>query len=259
MIRGLYAAAGGMLTIQEQTATTSNNLANVDTVGFKADLLRFVSAPAIHTWRLDDPTFTNKAGEPRPEYIGLTNVGTWDTEIWRDFEQGQLVYTGQALDAAIVGPGFFRVVDAAGTEYYTRDGQFRHTADGYLTDNAGRRIQGQGGDIFLGDAVDVTINRSGEVATEDGIVGVIDLAYFTDPQQQLEKHGYNAWTADAAPDGVGDSEIKGGFIERSNVDAIRCITELIVQLRHYQAAEKAIITEDATLNIAANQIGKMPT
>jgi len=247
-----------MLTIEEQTATTANNLANVDTVGFKADLLRFVSAPAIHTWRIDDPTTIDSAGRPRPEYIGLTNVGTMDTEVWRDFDQGQPVYTGNALDVAIFGPGFFRVVDENGTEVYSRDGQFKRSSDGYLVDNQGRRVQGLGGDIFLGDGATVNINRSGEVQVDDVLVGVIDLAYFTDPQQQLDKRGDNVWTAALAPDGVGDSELRSGYIERSNVDAIRCITELIVQLRHYQAAEKAILSEDSALETAANQIGRLP-
>lgn len=247
-----------MLTIEEQTATTANNLANVDTVGFKADLLRFVSAPGIHTWRIDDPTSLDKQGRSKPEYIGLTNVGTMDTEVWRDFEQGQPVFTGNNLDVAIFGPGFFRVTDENGEEVYSRDGQFKRSSDGYLVDNQGRRVQGQGGDIFLGDGTTVNINRTGEVQVDNAPVGVIDLAYFTDPQQQLNKRGDNVWVAQDAPDGVGDSELRGGYVERSNVDMIRCITELIVELRHYQAAEKVVLTEDSTLNIAANQLGKLP-
>jgi flagellar basal-body rod protein FlgG len=247
-----------MMTVQEQTATTANNLANVDTVGFKADLLRFVSAPSIHTWRIDDPTTTDETGRPLPEYIGLTNVGTMDTEIWRDFDQGQLVFTGNALDAAINGPGFFRVLDENGVEVYSRDGQFRRSSDGYLVDNQGRRVQGQAGDIFLADGAALGIARSGEVTVDGTVSGVIDLAYFSDPQQQLSKRGDNVWEALTPPDSVGDSELRGGYLERSNVDAVRCITELIVQLRHFQAAEKVIVTEDTLLNTAANQIGRMP-
>ena len=258
MVRGLYAAAGGMMTVQEQTATTANNLANVDTVGFKADLLRFVAAPSIHTWRIDDPTTLDDQGQPQPEYIGLTNVGTMDTEIWRDFDQGQLVFTGNALDVAIVGPGFFSVTDENGAEVYSRDGQFHRSADGYLVDNQGRRVQGPGGDILLGDGAELSVARSGEVMVNGNTVGAINLAYFSDPQTQLSKRGDNVWEAQAAPDSVGDSTLRGGYIERSNVDAVRCITELIVQLRHFQAAEKAIRTEDDSLNIAANQIGRMP-
>ena len=114
MIRGLYSAAAGMMTVQEQTAMTSNNLANIETAGFKADLLRFVSAPAIHTWRIDDPTTVDKLGRPKPEYLGLTNCGTADTEIWHDFEQGQIVHTSRDLDVAITGDGFFRVISETG-------------------------------------------------------------------------------------------------------------------------------------------------
>lgn len=258
MVRGLYTAAAGMMTVQEQTATTANNLANVDTVGFKADLLLFTSAPAIHTWRVDDPTSTDDEGRLQPQYLGLTNAGTVDTEIWRDFDQGQLVHTGRDLDVAIDGDGFFRVRETGGPEVYTRDGQFIQTAEGFLTDNQGRRVQGLAGDIFLGGSSDVFINRSGEVWVEGAPLDTINLAYFSDPQTQLSKAGDNAWRASVAPDSVGASELRAGYIERSNVDAVSCIQELIVQLRHYQAADKAVRSEDEALNIAANRLGMLP-
>jgi len=257
MVRGIYTAAAGMMTIQEQTDTTANNLANVDTTGFKADLLLFTSAPAIHTWRVDDPSVVDEQGETEPEYLGLTNCGTMDTEIWRDFEQGQLVFTGIPLDVAIVGDGFFRVMED-GTEYYSRDGQFRQTADGYLTDNQGRRIQGLGGDINLGGATEVYVNRSGGVYADGALVDTLDLAFLSDPQQQLSKVGDNLWTSATAPDGAGVTDVRGGYLERSNVDVVRCITELITELRHYEAAQRVIITEDTTLELAANQLGRMP-
>jgi flagellar basal-body rod protein FlgG len=247
-----------MVTIQERTNVTSNNLANVDTAGFKQDLLQFVSAPEIHTWRIDDPTSKTKDGRNLPEYIGLTNCGTADTKMWRDFSQGQVLHTGNPLDVAIVGDGFFRVTGGDGAEYYTRDGQFRRSADGFLVDNQGRRVQGLEGDILLGDGAELYVNRGGEVYVDGAVAGVIDLAYFTDPQAQLSKAGDNAWVSDIPPDGVGASEFRGGYIERSNVDPIRGITELIRELRHFQAAEKAVVSGDETLNVAANQIGKLP-
>jgi len=247
-----------MMTVQEQTATTTNNLANVDTMGFKADLLRFVSAPAIHTWKIDDPNYKDKDGQTHPEYLGLTNCGTADTEIWRNLDQGQLIHTGLPLDCAIEGPGFFRVISDTGEEVYSRDGQFKHHPSGFLTDNLGRRVQGVNGDIFLGQSIDIYINQSGEVHVDGEAVGQIDLAYFSDPQQQLSKLGENAWRSSVAPDGVGDSKVRGGYIERSNVDTVSCIAELIVQLRHYQAMEKSVTTANDTLNIAVNQVGKMP-
>jgi len=247
-----------MLTIQEQTATTANNLANADTTGFKADLLRFVSAPAIHTWRLDDPTTLDDQGRQQPEYIGLTNAGVLDTEIWRDFSQGQLTETNRPLDIAIAGEGFLRVKDETGQELYTRDGELRQTADGYLTDSRGRRVQGQSGDINIGTNNDVYFNHSGEVYAGGAVADTLDLAYFTAPQQQLSKVGDNLWRSSTAPDGTGASVVQGGFIERSNVSVVDCITDLITQLRHYEAAQRAIVAEDGMLNIAANNVGRMP-
>jgi len=256
MVRGLYAAAAGMMTIQEQTATTSNNLANADTTGFKADLLLFTSAPGINTWRVDDPTTLDDAGRKRPEYIGLTNAGVMDTTIWHDFSQGQLVHTGQPLDVAIVGPGFLRVRDASG-EYYSRDGELKRGGDGFLTDNQGRRVQGQGGDINVGTAASVEINRSGEVYADGVLIDRLAIASFADPQADLTKVGTSLWRAAAAPTATGAVSVQSGFIERSNVDAVSSIVELIAQLRHYEAAQRVVQTEDSMLGIAASQIGKL--
>jgi flagellar basal-body rod protein FlgG len=247
-----------MMTIQEQTATTAGNLANVDTAGFKADLLLFTSAPSINTWRVDDPTHTDKQGRQVPQYIGLTNAGVADTRMFRDFSQGQLVETKRPLDVALVGDGFLHVKDENGQDMYTRDGQLRQTPEGFLTDERGRRIQGQGGDINVGSTNDVYINRSGEVYADGAQVATLDLPSFTDPQTQLSKAGDNLWKATTAPDGAAVTEVQAGFIERSNVDAVDSLTELITQLRHYEAAQKVILAEDDTLNIAANNVGRMP-
>jgi len=246
------------MTYQEQTATTANNLANVDTAGFKSDLLLFTSAPSIHTWRVDDPATIDRRGQTSPEYIGLTNAGTADTEIWRDFTPGQLVQTNRPLDVAITGDGFFRMRGADGVEVYTRDGQFKLTPDGFLVDNQGRRVQGLNGAINVGASNDVNINASGEVWVDGAQVERINLAFFSDPQQQLTKVGDNAWSANTAPDSVGVTDVRAGFVERSNVDVFRCLGEMIVQLRNYEAAQKVVQAEDATLDLTANQIGKMP-
>jgi flagellar basal-body rod protein FlgF len=246
-----------MMTIQEQTATTANNLANVDTAGFKADLLQFTSAPAIHTWRLDDPSYTDEEGRRIPEYIGLTNCGTMDTKIWRDFSQGQIVQTSRPLDVAIIGDGFLRVTDE-GQEYYTRCGELRVTPDGTLTDDQGRHVQGAGGDINVGTGNNIEINRSGDISVDGAVVGSLSLAFFNDPQTDLSKRGDNLWRAAGAPATIGAGELRTGYLERSNVDAVSGITELITQLRHYEAAQRVIQTEDSLLNTAANQIGRMP-
>jgi flagellar basal-body rod protein FlgG len=246
-----------MLTLEEQTATTANNLANVDTAGFKADLLLFTSAPAIHTWRVDDPTHVDRQGRVVPQYIGLTNAGVLDTKIWRDFTPGQIVETRRPLDIAITGDGFLRVNDG-GQELYTRDGELRQTPDGFLTDSQGRRVQGQTGDINVGASGDVYINRAGEVYADGALVDRLNLAFFTDPQVQLSKAGGNLWRADTPPDGTGQVDVQAGFIERSNVNAVDSLMELITQLRHYEAAQRVILAEDDTLSIAANNVGRMP-
>jgi flagellar basal-body rod protein FlgG len=258
MVRGIYTAAGGMLTIEEQTATTANNLANVNTTGFKQDLLLFTSAPGIHTWRVNDPATADAGGITHPQYIGLQNAGVLDTRVVHDFSQGQLVQTGRSLDMALAGDGFFRVKDAnTGAELYTRDGSFVQTPDGLLVDQLGRRVQGQGGEINLGGSNDVYVDQSGEIFADGAQVAQLDLAYFSDPEAQLTKVGDNAFSSVGGPDGTGQTEVQGGYLERSNVDATRSIIELIIQQRHYDAAQRAVTTQDAALDVAVNQVGKL--
>jgi flagellar basal-body rod protein FlgF len=258
MVRGLYTAAAGMLTIEEQTATTANNLANIDTAGFKQDLLQFTALPGIHTWRLDDPTHTDLSGKPKPEYLGVMNAGTMDTKIWRDFDQGQPVQSGNPLDAAIAGDGFFVIDDGQGGEQYTRNGQFHLSADGTLVDSRGRAVQGLGGPIILPGAAEAYISGDGGVYSGGELAGQLRIVNFDDPQSQLSKKGDNAWTSSAPATNMELPQVMGGYYERSNADAVTCLTELIRYMRHYEAAQRVIVSEDSTLNIAANQIGRMP-
>ncbi len=274
MVRGLYAAAAGMLTLEERTAVTANNLANVDTAGFKSDLLTYTSAPGIHTWRIGDPSTANSQGYPVPQYIGLTNAGVTDIQIWRDFSSGQAVSTGNPLDVAIDdGPGattvsMLRVIPqsgpGAGEVFYSRDGQLKVSNDGFLVDNQGRRVQGEAGDIPISDASATEIDSSGNVSINKEPVGRISLAPFDDPQQQLEKHGDNLWrikneTGATAPTGNsldGNGRLAQGCVERSNASAVTSLVELIQNLRHYEASQKVVQTADSTLNIVVNQIGR---
>jgi len=246
-----------MRTIEEQTATTANNLANVDTCGFKQDLLVFSSAPAIHTWRVGDPAQQDSRGQSKPQYIGLTNCGTMDTEVYRDFGVGQPVQTGRPLDAALTDDSFFCIQTEDGL-VYTRDGQFHLDAQGILVNNRGQQVLGEGGPLQVSDGAQAYIAGSGELYDGANSVGRLAVVRFEDPQTELEKLGDNAWRATGTPQAVEFPGILGGYIERSNADAITSLTDLIRQLRHYEAAQKVVLSEDATLNIAANQLGRMP-
>lgn len=274
MVRGLYTAAAGMLTIEERTAVTANNLANVDTAGFKNDLLTYTSAPGIHTWRTGDPSTRDSRGYSVPQYIGVTNAGVLDTSIWRDFSPGALRHTGNPLDIAIndePGSGLvsmLRVVPqsgpGAGEVFYTRAGQLKISGDGFLVDNQGRRVQGDGGDVVISEPAQVEIDSSGNVRAGTQQIGRLSLAAFDDPQQQLEKAGDNLWrikTESGASAPAGNSlddncSLEAGSVEGSNASTVTSLVELISQMRHFEASQKLIQTQDSLLNLAANQIGR---
>lgn len=264
-----------MLTIEERTAVTANNLANVDTAGFKSDLLTCAAAPNLSTYRLGDPQHHDELGHPIPVPIGSTNLGVTDVTIWRNFSAGPVVPSDNSHDLAVLDdPGtgavnMLRVVEQsgpnAGKTYYTRDGQLKVSADGFLVDNQGRRVQGDGGDIAVGDADGLKYDVTGNVLVNNQSVDRLNLARFDDPQQQLEKLGGNLWrlktetgAADPAGNGLDNGAgISPGCVEHSNADAVGSIVELITNMRHYEASQKMIQSEDSTLNIAVNQLGRL--
>ena len=255
MLRGIYSSASGMLTYMEQTATTANNLANVDTVGFKRDLLLFNSQPEVDIWRKDDPTHLGIDGRQLPKYMGKLSTGNTDTVIHRDHEKGSSVHTGNPLDVYLDGDGFLRLETPQG-ERYTRNGSLTRDAAGYLADRSGHRVLGFSGPIQIPDG-NAEISRSGIVTVNGEAVGTLILAHFSDVQV-LEKQGQNMWSNPGSEETVGNTEIVSGALEGSNVDTSRSIVELITQSRNFEMASKSLRTGDEVLNIIVNQLGRMP-
>jgi flagellar basal-body rod protein FlgG len=264
-----------MLAIEERTATVANNLANVDTAAFKSDLLLITSAPSLRTWRVDDPATRDAQGHTHPQYVGITPAGVSDVEVRCDFTPGQPLETGNPLDCTILDDptgtavSFFRVVPQsgplAGRLLYSRDGQLKVDAEGYLTNNQGCRIQGRGGDIRLSSTSQVNIDTNGNVAVDNELTGQISVARFEQPQDEVHKLGDNLWRLDDQQSAdPGDNALDGSVrllpqtYERTNASAIDSLVELIQNLRHYEAAQKVIQSEDTALSLAASQIGRQP-
>lgn len=255
MLRSIYTSTASMLTSMEQTATTANNLANVDTNGFKKDLLMFNSKPTVKIWRTDDPTYTDINGRQIPKLMGELSTGITDTQVFRDQSEGLVHRTGNPLDLMLRRNGFLRVSTPNG-ERYTRDGSLSIDEDGFLSTHDGNHVLGLSGPIQM-KGVDAQVSRSGTVSVNGNVVDVLNLAFFEDVQL-LKKDGANLWSAEDATEIPGSSEVHSGMLEGSNVDVSHSIVELITQSRHFELASKALRTGDEILNIIANQLARMP-
>ncbi|GMV96670.1 MAG: flagellar basal-body rod protein FlgF [Phycisphaerae bacterium] len=252
MVYGIYSSAAGMLANQYRQDVLANNLANVATAAFKQDLAVMRERPQAIRERGLDPD----AGDRR--LAGLTG-GTLVAPTYTSWEPGTIETTGGALDAAIVGEGFFRV-RADGAERFTRDGRFSLNERGELVtaggqaqvlDETGRTI------VVPGDlAARVRINANGEVTAGEEVFGRVAVVRFDD-KTLLRKTGGNLFQALGAAPARLETTLQTGAYEGSNVDATRAMVSMIEVNRAYQMNATMVTLADQTLGRAVNDLARV--
>ena len=290
MVRGIYAAAAGMVTALERLDVSANNVANVDTNGFKRELVRTLAQPEQALYRVEDsdPKSRDINNNSIPEYIGSATMGVNQIETWTNFEPGPLLYTGNPLDVALTGKGFFTIAVPAGPNandiqyQYTRDGSFTIDKDRFLVTKDGFKVMGTNNqplnlaknDAGLASDQRVEFNSKGELFSNGQLVGqlqIVDFPQDVPPRfepverhpylQKLQKVGRNRYVANAAPVPLTAKEsfqidlIKTRSLERSNVNSIANMANMISNMRSYEMAAKAIQMQDALTDRAVNQLG----
>jgi flagellar basal-body rod protein FlgF len=217
------------MVLERQLDVISNNIANVNTNGFKADKSLFEEflASGAH-----EDNF--KGADRRVSYVQ-------DRGTFRDFSQGAVQQTGNPLDVAIAGGGFM-VVQAQGGERYTRDGNLQINPQGQLVTNGGSPVLGNSGPIvFQPTDHDIVVSADGTVTVQEGaahtdsIRGKLRLVSFTDAQK-LIKQGNNLYSAGTG-DGAGQADTKStfqqGFVEKSNVNSVTEMSHMVEVMRTY--------------------------
>ncbi|MFB3819149.1 MAG: flagellar hook-basal body protein [Candidatus Methylomirabilales bacterium] len=236
MIAGLYTAASGMVAHQAKLDTLANNLANVETPGFKADLL----------------TIDASAAPPS----GASPIGSGATiqpgRLVLDPAAGVLKPTGNALDLALDGPGLF-VVETPQGERYTRAGNFTRDPEGFLATAQGFRVLGSAGPVRIPEA-GLRVGEAG--ALPDGS----RLRVVAGPDGAgLAKIGGNLFApAPGArpPEDLPAPRVVQGHLEGSNVSPVRAMVEMLATVRSYEAYQKTIQQLDQTAGQAANELGR---
>lgn len=255
MIRGLYTAATGMNSMQHQIDVTSNNIANINSSGFKKDRAEFQD--------LMYERLNYTAGRTTQTTINPTGIdvglGTRISGIQKNFNEGDLKLTSNPLDMAIEGKGFFQIALPNGEIAYSRNGTFKLNAEGTIVNGNGYPLEPQ---IVVPDnVVDLTIGKDGTVTatnpqTEAQVdLGRIELADFINPAG-LSPSGESLFRQTEASGDVINGfpseeqfgNMRQGMIELSNVKLVNEMVDLITAQRAYEANSKAITTTDGMLD-----------
>ncbi|MEZ7890539.1 MAG: flagellar basal-body rod protein FlgG [Candidatus Wallbacteria bacterium] len=254
MINALWVGATGMNAQELNINVISNNLANVNTIGFKKSRAEF-----------QDLIYSNLRSAGAPIAQGTTNPvgleaghGVKSVSTQKIFSQGDIVNTDNPLDLVIEGDGFFQVLLPDGSNGYTRDGAFRKDNNGILVSAAGYRLQPE--ITIPADATDITIGRDGQVSAmingqNQSLGQQILIARFTNPAG-LTSAGSNVFKeSEASGAAIGPGvpglesrgEILSNYTESSNVKAVEEIVKMIVAQRAYEMNSKTIQTTDQML------------
>ena len=261
MVRGMYTAASGALVAQSAVDTIANNLANVNTAGFKRTLLQVQSQPERDIYRFQtDPVGSpggNVTGTPVRQLIGALGTGAQIFDTPADYGQGLLATTGNDLDVALSGPGFFTLRDASGAVRYTRDGAFIRDQNGFLTaQNGDRVVNAAGAPIALPASGKLEIGRDGSVSVDGRTYDRLGIVEFANTAN-LRPEGSNRFLdAGAGPSAAVNTSALQGSLEKSNADVVRSMVDLIANERWFDANEKSIQTQDDAVAQAVQTVGR---
>jgi flagellar basal-body rod protein FlgF len=229
------------MALQRQMNVVANNLANINTTGFKAENLLFEEYKMPVASDRDFPS-----GNQQMSY-------TQDWATVHDLQPGPVMQTGNPLDVALQGPGFLSVQTPNGVRY-TKDGSLEIDASGQLVDLNGYPVLGQGGPIqFDPSETDITIGEDGSISSSAGSKGKLAIAEFADPSA-LTRDGQNLWSG-AAPVAPTQTRMIQGAIEKSNVSGVREMTQMIQVQRAYETLAQLMQSQSDLRNTAVQQLG----
>ena len=261
MIRGLYTSALGMTTQMQRMDVTSNNMANVNTAGFKRDGVASQPFTDRFNMRIHDPAATGVlrlAGSVRG--TGLMTPGVFVDEVFTDFSSGGLRETNGPLDLALTAPGFFVVTatnrDGSEQEKFTRDGSFTLGADGTLLTMTGSIVQSTNGASINIPVGIITIDDQGRVFSNEGYVDTIRTVNVNNPESLRKTRGSYWAVTDETEMADYNGRVEQGFLENSNVNIVNEMVQLIALNRAYEANARMVQIHDETLGRAVNEIAR---
>lgn len=240
----IYRAGAGAILQQMRLDAYANNLANVGTVGFKSDQPVF---------RFDKPHEPAEATASQTPHLSPYAP---NLQYVTDFTSGPIQETGNPLDVAILGKGFFEIQTAEGAQY-SRNGRFSINEEGVLTNSDGWPVMGSGGEITI-DGSRVEISQSGEITVDGETVDALRVVDFPEPYnlKKADNGNFIPGADDVSAREVEQAVLSQGAVETSNVNTIRTMTQMIELLRVFQSYQKVIRAADDTTAKTINEVGK---
>lgn len=282
MIRGWYTGASGMAAQQVRLDATANNLANIDTDGYKRDVTVSKAFAQLLLRRMgDDGQYLHPLGSgDMAPVIGKVGTGVEANEVFTELEQGALKGTDSDYDVALDGAGFMCVSTPQG-ERYTRNGSFVLGKEGYLETKEGYPVLGEAGPIrvkqnnfqidkdgrvwvnadYQDDPLDL-VGREQNEWREPVLLDTLKLVDF-ETVRYIAKQGSSLWRSTeesgqaVALEGLDRPKVIQGFTEASNVNPVTEMVRMIEVNRAYEANQKTIQTEDASLGKLINEVAKV--
>jgi len=260
MNKSIYTPLSGALAQERVLEIIANNLANMNTAAFKGDSVTFKLLEAEPEKRYVEPlppaNFKVNFEDLMPfrgnemAYVGVADVH-------RDTSQGPAKETGNASDLMISGEGLFQVMTPEGMRF-TRAGDFLLNPNGVLMTQAGHPVLGEKGNIVVR-GPEFEVNRRGEVYQDGELVDRLQLISVSN-EKHLERVGNNYFHYNGPEDGIKKVEnpsVMQGFVEASNVNAIKNLTAMIIAHRSFEAYQKAVSSYDKMMEKSSNNIGEV--
>ena len=276
MINGIYTSTAGMQIQMREQETIANNIANVNTSGFKRRIAVFSEKPEVDIHKLEKGDEIEFYPYLEDQVIGKTGQGTIVSQIYTDYSQGSTKHTGNKYDFSIMGKGYFPVEDPNGEIQFTRNGEFTINNEGYLATQQGFKVLGmkpggledgyqafdEKGEVYVpllpikfdtDEIQEITFSPTGQlfINGEDSGTG-LSVFRLSDKAIPLGGNLFSKGTGEVLFDA--HSEIQNGYLEASNVNSIKEMVRMIQALRAYESGDRLIRTQDDTL---AKLIGRM--
>ncbi len=246
---GLYQSASALSALERWQDSVAQNITSSQTSGFRKRTINFSTQAAgeLNT----DPRSKLGGGTSMPMSFPKVNYGV-------NFVTGETQPTRRELDVALQGDGFFEIQRNDGSKVYTRSGEFRMRADRALVTTDGHAVLNDGGAPInlLGGAGAVSINRNGEIFQGENSIGRLSIQKFANNAELIPlAGGFFQAPANLAPQRVEEPEVMQGYIEGSNVSALREMVDLVLISRAYEANEKIIKTVDDQMGKTLDALG----
>ncbi|GJM03558.1 MAG: flagellar basal-body rod protein FlgF [Rhodomicrobium sp.] len=233
------------IALQTQMNVIANNLANVNTAGFKRDNVH------LEEFRMKVAEMTEMDG--RGKQLSYVH----DRAVLKNMSPGPIRHSGNELDVAISGEGWF-VIGGPDGERYSRNGEFKINNNGALVDNQGLPVLGEAGEIvFDSRETKITIARDGTISTNEGIKGKLRVITF-DNEQQLKKEGFNLFSTEQPSRPVEAPNLMQHMVEQSNVKPVLELTRMIETVRAYTNQASMMKRTEELKSDAINKLAQMP-